>query len=71
MITSLYENSFPMRFGVILYSTNFIKKIEISGGDLPASATKDASKVKEDISSLVFASYSFSPLLLVLNLHLE
>ncbi|KAK1548954.1 hypothetical protein Q3G72_001893 [Acer saccharum] len=53
MITSLYENSFPMRFGVILYSTNFIKKIEISGGDLPASATKDDSKVKEDISSLI------------------
>ncbi|KAK4837948.1 hypothetical protein QYF36_009741 [Acer negundo] len=48
----MYENSFPMRFGVILYSANFIEKIEISGSDRQASAKKDDSQVKDDVSSL-------------------
>ncbi|KAL5787384.1 hypothetical protein ACOSP7_004333 [Xanthoceras sorbifolium] len=59
MITSLYENSVPMRFGVILYSANFIKKIEKSGGDLHASAAKDDSQVKDDISSLIIRLFIY------------
>ncbi|KAK0591027.1 hypothetical protein LWI29_034667 [Acer saccharum] len=59
MITSMYENSFPMRFGVILYSANFIEKIEISGGDLQAYATKDDGQVKEDVSSLIIRLFFY------------
>ncbi|KAK4847166.1 hypothetical protein QYF36_026505 [Acer negundo] len=59
MIKSMYENSFPMRFGVIFYSANFIEKIEISGGDLQASATKDDSQVKEDVSSLIIRLFFY------------
>lgn len=53
MITSFYENSFPMRFGVILYSTQFIKKIEQSGGELHSS--EHDSELEDDKSSLVVA----------------
>lgn len=52
MITSLYENNFPMRFGVVLYSSKFIKQIETSGSE-------DDSKIEEDISSLVISSLPF------------
>lgn len=64
MITSLYENNFPVRFGVILYSTKFINKIEVSGGELKSSAVEDDSQVKEDISSLVLLHIVFNPLYL-------
>lgn len=52
MITNLYENSFPMRFGVMLYSSNFIKEIEMSGGELRGA---EARSQNEDLSSLVFS----------------
>ncbi|XP_059637407.1 UDP-glucose:glycoprotein glucosyltransferase-like [Cornus florida] len=52
MIISLYENSFPMRFGVILYSTKFIKKIESNSGELPLDPVKNDSGTEEDVSSL-------------------
>ncbi|KAI3972803.1 hypothetical protein MKX01_019461 [Papaver californicum] len=51
-ILSMYENNFPIRFGVILYSAKLIKKIEQQAGELPlSSAGKDDSM--EDISSLI------------------
>lgn len=51
MIVNLYENQFPMRFGVILYSSTFTKKAEKNGAqDL---ADLDGSSGEEDISSLV------------------
>lgn len=53
MITSFYENAFPMRFGVILYSARFLKKIEMSGGELHSSALEHDSEIENDISSLV------------------
>ncbi|KAJ0010856.1 hypothetical protein Pint_33129 [Pistacia integerrima] len=59
MITSLYENNFPVRFGVILYSTKFINKIEINGGELQSSALEDDSEVKEDTSSLIIRLFSY------------
>ncbi|KAJ4717311.1 UDP-glucose:glycoprotein glucosyltransferase-like [Melia azedarach] len=59
MITSFYENQFPMRFGVILYSTKFIKRIELSGGELHSSAAEDDSQVKEDISSLIIRLFIY------------
>ena len=55
MIISFYENSFPMRFGVILYSTQFIKKIEMSGGELHSSALEHDDEIEDDKSSLVVA----------------
>lgn len=58
MIMSLYENHFPLRFGVILYSSKFIKSIEINGGELHSPVAEDDSPVIEDISSLVFSLYS-------------
>ncbi|RVX04636.1 UDP-glucose:glycoprotein glucosyltransferase [Vitis vinifera] len=52
MIISMYENNLPMRFGVILYSTTFIKMVEMSGGELQVSKAEDG-QVEEDISNLV------------------
>ncbi|MFQ6636063.1 hypothetical protein Gotur_014259 [Gossypium turneri] len=53
IITSFYENTFPVRFGVILYSAQFIKKIEMSGGELHSSALEHDSEIENDKSSLV------------------
>lgn len=50
MIMSLYENDLPMRFGVILYSLDFIERIE-------KSTDKD-SRNNDDLSLLVFAFYT-------------
>ncbi|KAE8669400.1 UDP-glucose:glycoprotein glucosyltransferase [Hibiscus syriacus] len=53
MITSFYENSFPMRFGIILYSTELIKKIERSGGELHSSDFERDSEIEDDKSCLI------------------
>lgn len=50
MIISLFENNLPMRFGVILYSTKLVEKIESNDGELPVAHLKDD---QEDISTLV------------------
>ncbi|XP_059648754.1 uncharacterized protein LOC132294774 isoform X3 [Cornus florida] len=47
---------FPMRFGVILYSTKFIKKIESNSGELPLDPVENDSGIEEDVSSLVLLS---------------
>ncbi|XP_059649193.1 uncharacterized protein LOC132295109 isoform X2 [Cornus florida] len=49
-IISLYENSFPMRFGVILYSTKFIKKIESNSEELLLDPVENDSGTEEDVS---------------------
>ncbi|XP_059648746.1 uncharacterized protein LOC132294774 isoform X2 [Cornus florida] len=41
---------FPMRFGVILYSTKFIKKIESNSGELPLDPVENDSGIEEDVS---------------------
>ncbi|KAJ4832577.1 hypothetical protein Tsubulata_030778 [Turnera subulata] len=51
LMISLYENNFPMRFGLILYSSKFIK--EIGGGDPSLSAVKSSGQSNEDISSMI------------------
>ncbi|KAF5939287.1 hypothetical protein HYC85_023546 [Camellia sinensis] len=48
MIISLYENNLPMRFGVILFSTKFIKMIEMNDGEIPAAPMSN-----DDVSSLI------------------
>lgn len=50
MIINLYENQFPMRFGVILYSTTFIGMVEKNGGEIFAASSVSST---EDISSLI------------------
>lgn len=59
MIMSLYENNFPMRFGVILYSSKFVKQIEMNSDEISSSAKQNDSQNKEDISSLVITVSNF------------
>ncbi|KAE8009047.1 hypothetical protein FH972_005504 [Carpinus fangiana] len=56
MIASLYENNFPMRFGVILYSSKFVKQIEINSD---SSAKENDSQNEEDISSLIIRLFIY------------
>lgn len=49
MILSFYENNFPIRFGVLLYSSKFIKQTE-SGDD-------GLTRPEADTSSLVTYFY--------------
>lgn len=58
MIISMYENNLPMRFGVILYSTTFIKMVEMSGGELQVSKAEDG-QVEEDISNLIIRLFIY------------
>nr|XP_034910754.1 UDP-glucose:glycoprotein glucosyltransferase isoform X2 [Populus alba] len=57
MILSLYENNFPMRFGLILYSSKFIKKTTIRG--LHLSAEENDGETEEDISSLIIRLFIY------------
>lgn len=60
VIMSLYRNKVPMRFGVILYSSKMIKKIEDNGGELPTfSAGKDDRLAEDDISSLIIRLFLY------------
>lgn len=57
MIANLYENQFPMRFGVILYSTTFIEKVEKNGGEKISDFS--VSSTDEDISSLIIRLFVY------------
>lgn len=59
MIMSLYENNLPMRFGVILFSTKFIKTVETNGGEIPSASTDNHPDVGEDISSLIIRLFIY------------
>ncbi|KAL6178989.1 hypothetical protein ACLB2K_050505 [Fragaria x ananassa] len=50
MLISLYENNFPMRFGVVLYSSKLIKHIETSSDD---------SQIEEDISTSIIRLFVY------------
>lgn len=58
LILSMFENSLPMRFGVILYSTKFIQKLETSGGEFPSSV-ENGSEREEDLSSLIIRLFIY------------
>ncbi|WOL04288.1 UDP-glucose:glycoprotein glucosyltransferase [Canna indica] len=51
-ILSLYQSSFPMRFGIVLYSSKLVKILEENSGHLPSSAVQDDNK-RTDVSSLI------------------
>ncbi|KAK6945622.1 Glucosyltransferase 24, catalytic domain [Dillenia turbinata] len=59
MIISLYENNLPMRFGIILYSTNLIEKIEMNGGELQFTMKESDSQDRDDISSLIISLFNY------------
>ncbi|KAJ8755614.1 hypothetical protein K2173_022209 [Erythroxylum novogranatense] len=52
MILSLFENNFPMRFGLILYSMKFIKETEKQPNGLHLSTMKNDGQT-DDLSSLI------------------
>ncbi|KDP38843.1 hypothetical protein JCGZ_05000 [Jatropha curcas] len=59
VIISLYENNFPMRFGLLLYSSKFIKKIEVGDADLHLSSVENDSQTQEDMSSLIIRLFIY------------
>ncbi|XP_074311136.1 UDP-glucose:glycoprotein glucosyltransferase-like [Silene latifolia] len=56
-IVNLYENQFPMRFGVILYSTAFIEKADKSNGNIVTES--NPSSTDEDISSFIIRLFIY------------
>ncbi|KAG1353977.1 UDP-glucose:glycoprotein glucosyltransferase [Cocos nucifera] len=59
MIFSLYQNSVPMRFGVILYSSKLITSIKEKDSNLPMSSVDNDTKNGEDISSLIIRLFLY------------
>ncbi|KAK8469111.1 hypothetical protein PHAVU_006G215600 [Phaseolus vulgaris] len=53
MIISLYESDFPVRFGVVLYSSKYITQLE------NLSAKEDRDKFEEDISDMIIRLFSY------------
>lgn len=53
MIMSLYENSFPVRFGVVLYSSKYITQLE------DHSTKEDGDKFAGDISDMIIRLFSY------------
>ncbi|RDX75646.1 UDP-glucose:glycoprotein glucosyltransferase, partial [Mucuna pruriens] len=53
MIISLYENDFPVRFGIVLYSSKYIMQLE------NYSAKEDGDKFEEDISDMIIRLFSY------------
>ncbi|KAK3016326.1 hypothetical protein RJ639_007306, partial [Escallonia herrerae] len=58
-IISLFENNLPVRFGVVLYSTKFIQKIETNGGELLFAPVDNDSRFGEDLSSLIMRLFIY------------
>ncbi|KAM7478863.1 hypothetical protein LguiA_027076 [Lonicera macranthoides] len=59
MIMSLFENNTPMRFGVLLYSTKFIEKVESNGGEFPFTHTENDNQIGEDLSGLIIRLFIY------------
>ncbi|KAK1430222.1 hypothetical protein QVD17_12804 [Tagetes erecta] len=57
-IVTLFENSLPVRFGVILYSTKMIDTLEANGGEFPPSLESD-NQISEDLSSLTIRLFFY------------
>ncbi|KAJ4874821.1 UDP-glucose:glycoprotein glucosyltransferase [Raphanus sativus] len=58
-LRSLYENQVPVRFGVILYSTQLIKNIEDNGGQIKSYDAETNAQVKEDISTMIIRLFLY------------
>ncbi|XP_012568016.1 UDP-glucose:glycoprotein glucosyltransferase [Cicer arietinum] len=53
MIISLYENTFPVRFGIVLYSSKYIRQLE------DHSAKEDGDKFEDDLSNMIIRLFSY------------
>ncbi|XP_071733652.1 UDP-glucose:glycoprotein glucosyltransferase-like [Rutidosis leptorrhynchoides] len=58
-IITMFENSLPVRFGVILYSTKLIEILEANGGEFPSSSLETDSQKNEDLSSLTMRLFFY------------
>uniref|UniRef100_A0A1D1XJM9 UDP-glucose:glycoprotein glucosyltransferase n=2 Tax=Anthurium amnicola TaxID=1678845 RepID=A0A1D1XJM9_9ARAE len=59
-ILSMYGDSVPMRFGIILYSSKLIKYLEDNGGELAESSVRDTvNDSGEDVSILVIRLFLY------------
>ncbi|KAL5230580.1 hypothetical protein ABZP36_029356 [Zizania latifolia] len=56
MILSLYQDSVPIRFGIIMYSSRLISVIEENDGNLPLN---DGSTTEEDISMMIIRLFLY------------
>ncbi|KAK9048740.1 hypothetical protein SSX86_032293, partial [Deinandra increscens subsp. villosa] len=56
-IVTMFENSLPVKFGVILYSTKMIETLEANGGEFPP--LESDVQIKEDISSLTIRLFFY------------
>ncbi|KAF0915839.1 hypothetical protein E2562_039167 [Oryza meyeriana var. granulata] len=56
MVLSLYQDSVPIRFGIIMYSSRLISVIEENDGNLPVN---DGSKIEEDIAILIIRLFLY------------
>ncbi|XP_015878960.3 UDP-glucose:glycoprotein glucosyltransferase isoform X1 [Ziziphus jujuba] len=59
MVMSLYENNIPMRFGIIMYSSKLIKKIETGGGGIYSSSMENDNQIEDDLSSLIIRLFIY------------
>lgn len=57
-ILSFYENNFPIRFGVLLYSSKFVKQTESGDGGLTKSEADTSSLVTYFYFILSFSGFS-------------
>ncbi|XP_045817511.1 UDP-glucose:glycoprotein glucosyltransferase-like isoform X2 [Trifolium pratense] len=53
MIISLYENNFPVRFGIVLYSSKYIMQLE------DHSTKEEGDKFEDDISNMIIRLFSY------------
>ncbi|MCI30793.1 UDP-glucose:glycoprotein glucosyltransferase-like [Trifolium medium] len=53
MIISLYENNFPVRFGIVLYSSKYITQLE------DRSTKEEGDKFEDDISNMIIRLFSY------------
>ncbi|KAD6454405.1 hypothetical protein E3N88_09111 [Mikania micrantha] len=56
-IVTLFENSLPVRFGVILYSTKIVETLEANGGAFPH--LESDFQINEDLSSLTMRLFFY------------
>jgi UDP-glucose:glycoprotein glucosyltransferase len=57
-LMSLFENQVPMRFGIILYSSKLVEKLESNGGEFSRTENND-NQIREDLSELIIRLFLY------------
>jgi hypothetical protein len=65
MIISLYENNFPVRFGIVLYSSKYITQLE------DHSTKENGDRFEDDISNMVTSPQRFKNIHTFLGVYLQ